>query len=153
MRWLLLFLGGCAAAAPRAAEVDGEADLAFLVGCWTGEEDGMTTTESWSREGDKLVGTSRTTRGGEVVETETLEIVVDGDRATYVASPSGQKRTEFTLVEVAEGRLVFENPEHDFPQRITYVQPEKDVLSARIDGVVDGSPRGVEWRWARCPAD
>jgi len=44
--------------------------------------------------------------------------------------------------------VVFENPEHDFPQRILY-RLDGGMLHARIEGVVDGEPLSSEWTWSR----
>ena len=41
-------------------------------------------------------------------------------KGSTLATPSGQERTVFPATEVTDARAVFENPEHDFPQRITY---------------------------------
>jgi hypothetical protein len=45
---------------------------------------------------------------------------------------------------------VFENKEHDFPQRILYWRG-KGALHARIEGLRDGQPRSLEWRWMPTP--
>jgi hypothetical protein len=36
----------------------------------------------------------------------------------FVASPSGQETARFKLVSMNASKVIFENPEHDFPQRI-----------------------------------
>jgi hypothetical protein len=41
---------------------------------------------------------------------------------------------------------VFENPEHDYPQRIIY-QREGNLLIARIEGEVSGEAKGQQWQW------
>ena len=43
--------------------------------------------------------------------------------------------------------MVFENPEHDFPQRIIYTRSE-DRLQARIEGDVGGEIRAETWQWS-----
>jgi hypothetical protein len=50
-------------------------------------------------------------------------------------------------------KVVFENPDHDFPQRILYWLEDADVLRARIEGTEDGENRGVEWTFRRQAAD
>jgi hypothetical protein len=63
----------------------------------------------------------------------------------------------FGATEVGPDRVIFVNPGHDFPQRVSY-RREGDVLTARIDGQIDGEARSMEWRYRRadlndrCPA-
>jgi hypothetical protein len=36
--------------------------------------------------------------------------------------------------------LVFENPKHDYPKKITYTKINDDSLVAEISGILDGKP-------------
>ena len=38
------------------------------------------------------------------------------------------------------------NPDHDFPQRIIY-RLDGDILNARIEGLINGKPQSMEWKW------
>ena len=60
----------------------------------------------------------------------------------------GRAPTAFRLVEVSGQRAVFENPGHDFPQRIIY-RREGDTLHARIEGNQNGELRYSEWQWKK----
>ena len=55
----------------------------------------------------------------------------------------------FTSVAVSDSMAVFENPEHDFPQRIIYRRSAADSLHARIEGPRNGQVRGVDFRYGR----
>jgi hypothetical protein len=54
-------------------------------------------------------------------------------------------------------QAIFENPQHDFPQRVIY-RRDGESLFARIEGQMGGTQRAVEWRYkkaslnTRCPA-
>ena len=127
---------------PRLAPVD------WLAGSWygyTGENE--TTEEHWTpADGATMLGVNRTVRDGETVFFEYLRIEARDDGIVYLASPKGrQPPTEFRLVVAEEGRLVVENPEHDFPKRIFYERDGGDLI-LRIEGVENGEPRSVEWR-------
>jgi hypothetical protein len=50
------------------------------------------------------------------------------------------------MVAAGPTEAVFENPGHDFPQRIIY-RREGDSLIARIEGEVDGRRRSAQWEW------
>jgi hypothetical protein len=56
------------------------------------------------------------------------------------------------LISNAEQRAVFENPTHDFPQRIIYAR-DGDLMTARIEGAVDGRAEHMEWRFTRAAPD
>jgi hypothetical protein len=45
---------------------------------------------------------------------------------------------------------VFENPGHDFPQRLIY-RRDGDRLTARIEGQAGGRTRTVEWAYRAAP--
>jgi hypothetical protein len=44
-----------------------------------------------------------------------------------------------------EKQMVFENPKHDYPQKITYNQIRKDSLIASISGVQLGKPSSEKY--------
>ena len=51
------------------------------------------------------------------------------------------------MTEMSDGKVVFENPQHDFPVRITYWREGSDQMGAKIEGK-DG--RGAEsWVFTR----
>jgi hypothetical protein len=44
---------------------------------------------------------------------------------------------------------VFENLNHDFPQRIIYWREGESTLHARIEGSIKGKERKEEWHWRK----
>ncbi len=141
-RALLGLLGAllCSAAAVAAESIEA---LAFLAGCWASERGEAGSGEQWmAPAGGTMLGMSRTVRGGATVAYEFLQIrEIEPGKLAYVARPSGQAEATFTLVRVAPGEAVFENAQHDFPQRIVYRREGEERLLARIEG-----PQGGEWR-------
>jgi len=105
-------------------------------------------------DGGTMLGMSRTVVQGKTREFEFLQLRSDdnGD-LHYVAFPSGQKETWFKLVKFEDERAVFENPEHDFPQRIIYAHKEGGSLLARIEGMSKGKPRSVDFPMQRIDCD
>jgi hypothetical protein len=98
--------------------------------------------------GGVMLGMSRTVRGGMVREHEFLRLYAAGDTLIYAAMPSGQQPTEFRGRSPAAGELVFENPAHDFPQRIRY-RLSGDTLTATIDGDRAGRRAPVVFAYRR----
>lgn len=61
----------------------------------------------------------------------------------YTAIPSGQRETEFTSTIVSDTLLVFENLQHDFPQRLACYGKGADSIVARVEGPrAGGTTRG-----------
>ncbi len=150
---LALFAIGSAhgeiAAAPD-AEI---ARLSWLAGGWGGDAGGTTSEEHWTTAaGDALVGMHKDVAGGKMVSFEFLRIEVDASgKICYLAMPGGAPATAFCAVEVAEHRVVFENLEHDFPQRILYWLDASGSLHARVEGPRGGKEAALEWTWKRLP--
>lgn len=147
--WLLL--------APMAASADAVtvADLSWLSGCWAFERDGKRYEEIWLRPlADGAQGMARTTRDGRTLSSEFTRLKSSpGGEIHYVANPSGQAEAAFLLVKLVGTKAEFENPAHDFPQRIVYRRVATDTLVARIEGPAPGGPRAMEWRMARVSCD
>jgi hypothetical protein len=149
---LLLVLAAVAlGAAPPVHAADGTAQLAWLAGRWGGEQGGVRSEEHWtSPAGGALVGMHKDVRGGRAVAFEFFRIVEDSTGGVcYLSSPQGRPATVFCAVELTDRRVVFENKEHDFPQRVIYWRGEKNRLHARIEGILDGRVQAEEWAWAR----
>ncbi len=119
--------------------------LDWLAGCWSGDSG----EECWLRaDGGLMVGVNRSP-GGSMFEF--LRITQEDDGAwIYHASPKGRcPATAFTATHVDTQRVVFENPQHDFPQRIEYWLDDSDHLHARISADRDGTTQAVEITWQR----
>jgi len=97
-----------------------------------------------------MLGVGRTVRNGKTVEHEFLQIRLNAEgKIVYIALPSRQKEATFTASIVTDGSVTFENPQHDFPQRITYKALPGDRLAARIEGVRGGTLRGIDFPMKR----
>ncbi len=150
---LLLALAGSAAspASPTSA-VD---RLGWLAGCWEGTlGDGATYEEMWlAPRGGSLLGMARMSRGDVTMSFEFIRVVDDHGTLTYFAQPGGRAPTRFAATNIAPSSVTFENPEHDFPQRVLYRRAPPDSLVARIEGERDGRTRGLNFplRRVTCP--
>lgn len=85
-----------------------------------------------------------TTRGSVLADYEFVIIQERSNRLVYIAHPSGQSRTEFLSTSVTENSVVFENPEHDFPQRVGYRRQGRE-LAAWVEGAMGGPARRVDF--------
>jgi len=119
----------------------------WLAGCWESRSENFVYEEQWMRPAAGMMsGMSRTIAKNRLSGFEFLRIEnnPESGQLEYVALPSGQALTAFTLVSADVQRLVFENLEHDFPQRIIYAL-EGGELVARIEGEQGGKTRGVDF--------
>lgn len=127
--------------------------LAFISGCWeiNRPERKMLVSEQWmTGDGGAMIGMSRTVRNGKMTGFEFLRIVEDDTGIRYISKPSQNKEeTSFKLVKWATGEVTFENPTHDFPQRIIYRLTKPDALSARIEGTMNGKQSGIDFPMTR----
>lgn len=99
-----------------------------------------------------MLGVGHTVKDGTVTAFEFLRIVAKDGRAVYVAQPGGGPATEFVATTHTAGRIVFENPEHDFPKRVIYERSGADRLNASIDGGADDR-RPVQFPMSRTRCD
>jgi hypothetical protein len=86
--------------------------------------------------GGAMLGNSRGTRGTPpaMVEFEFLCIAQRAGGLVYTAMPNGGGMTDFLLTKVSADSVTFENPDHDFPQSITYTKRADDGYDATIAG-------------------
>jgi hypothetical protein len=115
---------------------DGLDRLAWMVGSWAADGGGTYVEEHWTpARGNTMLAVARTTRGPRTVFYEFLRIEQTGDAITYHGAPKGRHpATPFQMTEVSADKVVFENPQHDFPQRITYWRDGPDGMGAKVEG-------------------
>ncbi len=127
--------------------------LDWLAGHWIQQSaDGATTNEElWlAPAGGMMLGVNRTVREGSAIAFEYLMIRELDGRIAYLSMPGA--RTPPTVFPLSPGSadrvVIFENPNHDFPQRIVYAL-EGDQLTATLTGSDEQGERTETWRWRR----
>lgn len=127
------------------------ASLAWMAGCWGSESGESGSGEHWMPlAGGTMLGMGRTVRNGKTAEHEFLQIRLSAEgKIIYIALPSRQKEVTFTATSISEGSVTFENPQHDFPQRIIYKIMQGDRLVARIEGLRGGAVRRIDFPMKR----
>jgi hypothetical protein len=122
-------------------------DLAWLSGCWAAANQEPGSGEQWMPPaGGTMLGMSRNVRDGRTVAFEFIRIIEQDDgELAFIASPSGQRTASFSMTDIKEREVTFENPDHDFPQRIIYRLISDQELLGRIEGTIDGAERAVDF--------
>ena len=121
-------------------------DLAWISGCWASVDGEPGSGEMWTLPaGGTLLGVSRTVKAGKTVAHEFMQIRETGPgQIAFIALPSGQKEASFPLVRLSGQEVVFENPQHDFPQRVIY-RRDGDLLTGRIEGSQGGETKAIDF--------
>lgn len=99
-----------------------------------------------------MLGMSRTVQDSRAAWFEFTRIWEDSAGGVFfTALPSGQAAGTFPMVRANDHEVIFENPGHDYPQRIIYRMSGADSLLGRIEGVVAGKPRSSDFPMRRVP--
>lgn len=152
---VLLLLAATAGASGQPAPTDASpvAALAWLAGCWASMDGEPGSGEQWMwPAGGTLLGMSRTIAEGRTVAHEFMQIrEIEPGRLAFIANPSGQAEATFPVLRLGAREVVFENPEHDFPQRVIYRLDDAGMLRARIEGTSKGQARSADFPMRRVP--
>ncbi len=125
-------------------------DFIWLQGKWTGVENEMQFYEVWNAaDGNRMSGKGIGVANNDTVFSEEINLEQRGNDLFYTAnvSESGSP-VDFKFSGYKNDSAVFENPEHDFPQRIVYFH-NGDLLYACIDGKQDGEYNKVEFSFRK----
>ena len=111
----------------------------------------MLITENWmTPAGTSMLGMGRTVKAGVTADYEFMRIEIRGTDYYFVAQPKANAtETAFKLTSSQPTLAVFEDPTHDFPQKIGYQLTKPNELSAWIEGVVKGKTKRVDFLMQR----
>lgn len=129
------------------------AEARWLEGCWERAMRNGRMVERWLPAANGvMLGTSQIVTDSSLRESEQLRLVQAEGGIAYDAHPATQSRTLFPASLVSAGALVFENPAHDYPQRITYARRGADSVIVTIEGDRAGrrGPVTFAFRKAEC---
>lgn len=122
----------------------------WLMGRWQNTSAKGLLTEIWRKENDStLVGQSYFIAGRDTLSFENIRLEQRNGILSYIPTVRDQNMGQaiyFTLTLSTDSTLVFENPEHDFPQKISYTIMAKDSLIAEVSAVVDGKVKSQSFR-------
>ncbi|MEP7361786.1 MAG: DUF6265 family protein [Acidobacteriota bacterium] len=149
MRFLLLLTAATLASAQT--EVS---SLGWLAGCWEMRPaPGILIEEHWTKPaGGTLLGMGRTIKGSRTVFTEFFRISIENGKLTYTARIGTKGVTEFPLLKMSTAEITFENPTHDFPQRVIY-RKNGENITARIEGMDKGKERHEDFPYTRAKCE
>jgi hypothetical protein len=125
----------------------------WLVGVWNFESNGKQAYEMWKQVNDSIyAGKSYSLVDGDTISSEYMKLVQQSDEIYYIPTVVGQntgRHVTFKLTLIHPGKLVFENPAHDFPQVIVYEKISDDSLVAQVSGMMKGEYRALKYPMRR----
>lgn len=139
---LLLLLAFISCKKSETPEKDKIKAADWLIGKWEYDTPEGTLTETWAKVNDStFTGSSYFIKAKDTVHSETIKLQQNGEILIYNATVKGQNNDSavpFELTNSNEKALVFENPKHDYPQKITYTKGANNTLTAEISGKLQG---------------
>ncbi|HOZ75922.1 MAG TPA: DUF6265 family protein [Flavobacterium sp.] len=125
----------------------------WLIGNWENELEQGILSESWEKANDSTFnGKSFFIKDKDTLNNETIVLSQKGDDLFYIPVVQGQNNNEpvvFKMTKADAKQLVFENPKHDFPQKISYTKINNDSIVAAISGVVNGKAESESYPMKR----
>ncbi len=124
----------------------------FLPGLWESTGNIRLFEEWWIINDSNLAGRSFSNNGNDTLLLETMELKQTGGKWFYVALVAGQNESRavsFTMTDAADA-MVFENPDHDYPNRIIYKLEADTLLYARTENMASNKVKEFSFRKIGC---
>ena len=114
----------------------------WLIGNWENTSPDGVLTENWQKLNDSTFSAaSYLIKGKDTIHFESIILAQKGETLSYLATVKGQnddKPVAFPSTAASDKQLVFENPKHDYPQKITYTKGASNTLTAEVTGRLQG---------------
>lgn len=124
-----------------------------LEGEWTTPFKGGELIEKWEKKYNKMLeGKTIYLKGDEQLSQESISLFLKDGRIYYTPVIEGKENEEpvpFTLIEINKNKFIFQNKEHDFPQRIVYELRTSNELIATIEGETNKGFKKIVYRYKR----
>lgn len=122
----------------------------WLTGCWEARSADRVVEEQWmAPRGRTMLSMTRTVHLDTLVDYGQVVLREKNGQLEYETHPFDQPMAVFVSTQITESSLLFENPLHDYPQRIGYTRHGADSLIAWSDGTSGGKGRRVEVTYAK----
>ena len=130
------------------------AKIKWILGSWQMNSEYGTATEDWHEiNADEWNGAGFfIDKKGDTLFSEGLRLASQNDTLWYLPTVPGQndgKEVRFREAKLSDSEVVFENPAHDFPQRIVYHKTSDTSILAYIEGKDKGKDRKEEFHFIR----
>lgn len=129
--------------------------FSWLAGKWSMKEKNATIVEQWSFFNGSLKCMSYEVKGIDTTLIENASISCIGGKSVFTYYPEkadkdGKKEpVHFVLVSEKDNTFIFENKQHDFPQRVVYQRVNETECHAWIEGMENGKLNKVEFNYLK----
>jgi len=117
----------------------------WLIGTWENKTQKGSIYETWTKAGNnEFSGKSYSIKDKDTIVFENIRLVQENRKLFYIPTVKNQNDdlpVRFAAKSISENQLVFENPQHNFPQIIAYTKITSDSLIAEISGIKKGQKR------------
>ncbi len=138
----IILIASLWAGCQKAQEPQMLAQSEWLLGNWENKAPEGHFLEQWNKaDNEAFNGKSFFIVNKDTLFSENIELTQKDGAVFYTATVKGQNNNQpvaFKLTSSKPGELVFENPKHDYPQRIVYRKINDDSLVAIISGTQQG---------------
>lgn len=115
----------------------------WLIGQWENKSDQGYLIETWTKDNDSTFSGQSyfIIKEKDTVHSESIILTQLNDELVYRPTVKGQNNdapVDFKMTSEAENGFTFENPKHDYPQKITYKKVNDASLVATISGLQQG---------------
>ncbi|MGC4034565.1 MAG: DUF6265 family protein [Chitinophagaceae bacterium] len=118
--------------------------LKWLEGTWTrtNAKEGRSGTERWIKNSEtEWQGFGVNMKRSDTALIEKIKIISEGENIFYVADvPENKQPVRFRFTSISENSFTCENPDHDFPKKISYEQN-----GAKLKAVISGNGKSIEY--------
>ena len=96
-----------------------------------------------------MLGLGRTVKGGKTTAYEFMQFREENGNLVFLPQPQGGERVSFPLKDAFGEKFMFENKEHDFPQRVIYERKGPGLLLATVEGTYKGKEEREEFQMTK----
>ena len=125
----------------------------WFLGNWENKTPQGDLSENWVKVNDSVFnGESYFIKKKDTLFGETVVLSEQDGALLYTVTTKGQNGelpVAFKMTSATANQIVFENPAHDFPTKITYKLVHKDSLVAEISGLQSGKPASETFAMGR----
>lgn len=123
----------------------------WLIGNWIIDYGETKIYESWKQQDENmLIGEGHVIAGKDTVVREDLRMQRIGNQWVFIAKINEHHPVLFTCTQDSAGlKLVFENPEHDYPQSVTYGKGNAGEVYAIVSGLEKGKPKREDYLYKK----
>lgn len=128
--------------------------LNWLLGEWQHIQREMVFTEFWQLSPDSsfYIGTGNAQKNEKIVSQEEMRITFEYGELYYIVTVKNHnenKAIPFRLTSLTDNSVTFENPDHDFPQKIEYTMINQDSINAVVSATSNEKIRKLVFNFSR----